>query len=615
MMLAAHVLRESREIVMDTASTHYTVLARRFRPQTFAEVIGQQHVAQALQNAIRGERVAHAYLFTGARGVGKTSMARILGKALNCPNAQDGIPCNECEICQGISSGNDVDVMELDGASNNGVDHIRSLRANVNVMSMRTKFKMYIIDEVHMLSKSAFNALLKTLEEPPPNVKFVFCTTEAHRLPDTILSRCQRFDFASIASQSIIERLHQIAQAEGYEVEPAALELVARRAAGSLRDSQSLFDQLLAFGSDTITAADVHRLLGTAADDRLLALFDDLVERRGDAALTSLDQALADGVQLGEFVDQWIAYCRDLMVIAAGASDVSLSSVAESARETLTRHAESWGLQTAVAAMDILAEAKARMQWVTYGRALAELGLIRVALLDDLEQLDALIHQLKTGQLPAPAPPRDSKPRQAAPQPRPASQPSTPPPNVPQQVSEPQVTPPPTESNPPAEPAAQNSTVTTASPPQIELKAGCEDGLWTQLVSSIKDATRDHVRVASGVAIIGPNNLEISFPASYHFSKQFCERPETLAQLEAIILQLTGQSVRISLRLLQESPAESQTEADQPGETSSVADLSAVDDPFVVQAISVFGGTVVKVEGLGGSAGTSSQNAGDNDKD
>jgi hypothetical protein len=186
---------------------------------------------------------------------------------------------------------------------------------------------------------------------------------------------------------------------------------------------------------------------------------------------------------------------------------------------------------------------------------------------------------------------------------------------VPQQVFEPQVTPPPTESNPPAEPAAQNSTVTTASPPQIELKAGCEDGLWTQLVSSIKDATRDHVRVASGLAIIGPNNLEISFPASYHFSKRFCERPETLAQLEAIILQLTGQSVRISLRLLQESPAESQTEADQPGETSSVADLSAVDDPFVVQAISVFGGTVVKVEGLGGSAETSSQNAGDNDKD
>lgn len=593
---------------MDTASTHYTVLARRFRPQTFSEVIGQQHVSQALQNAIRGDRVAHAYLFTGARGVGKTSMARILGKALNCPNAQDAIPCNDCEICDGISTGNDVDVMEIDGASNNGVDDIRSLRANVNVKPMRTKFKMYIIDEVHMLSKGAFNALLKTLEEPPPNVKFVFCTTEANRLPDTILSRCQRFDFASIASQSIIKRLHQIAQSEGYEVDSAALELVARRAAGSMRDSQSLFDQLLAFGSETITAADVHRLLGTAADDRLLALFDDLVERRGAAALAALDQALTDGVQLGEFVDQWIAYCRDLMVIAAGADSVSLSSVAESARETLTRHAESWGLQATIAAMDILAEAKARMQRVTYGRALAELGLIRVSLLDDLQQLDDLIHELKTGNS-TPLPSRREK------QPRPATPPPTPHENPTQHEPTSLVTPSASDRETPREPDLENSAASTAPPPKIKFTPGCEEDLWTQVMLSIQDVTRDHVRTASGTAIIGPNNLEILFPASYHFSKQFCERPETLAQLEAVVLQLTGQTVRISLRLLPEEPAESQSDSRLPSEPTSVDDLSSIDDPFVEQAKSVFGGTVVKVEGIGGGAETSSQNAGDEDKE
>ena len=265
---------------MVTGSTgSYTVLARRFRPQGFADVVGQEHVAQALRNAILANRVAHAYLFTGARGVGKTSTARILAKALNCPESADGNPCNECEICDGIAAGNDVDVLEIDGASNRGIDDIRQLRANVNVKSMRTQYKLYIIDEVHMLTKEAFNALLKTLEEPPPNVKFVFCTTEPQKIPDTILSRCQRFDFGTIETSNIKALLARIAVAEGVEVDDDALELVARRAAGSMRDSQSIFDQLLAFGEEQISALDVHRLLGTASDDRLIDIGQALVEQ------------------------------------------------------------------------------------------------------------------------------------------------------------------------------------------------------------------------------------------------------------------------------------------------------------------------------------------------
>ncbi len=244
---------------MNTSTEHYTVLARRYRPQTFGDVVGQSHVAQALQNAIRKGRVAHAYLFTGARGVGKTSMARILAKALNCQNIKEGDPCHECDICLGIAAGNDVDVLEIDGASNRGIDDIRALRANVNIKSMRTEYKLYIIDEVHMLTKEAFNALLKTLEEPPPKVKFVFCTTEPNKVPDTILSRCQRFDFASVETANIAKRLAQIAESEGANVAPEAIDLIARRATGSMRDSQSLFDQLLAFGGDEIVAEDVHR--------------------------------------------------------------------------------------------------------------------------------------------------------------------------------------------------------------------------------------------------------------------------------------------------------------------------------------------------------------------
>jgi DNA polymerase-3 subunit gamma/tau len=384
---------------MVTGSTgSYTVLARRFRPQGFADVVGQEHVAQALRNAILANRVAHAYLFTGARGVGKTSTARILAKALNCPKSVDGDPCNECEICDGIAAGNDVDVLEIDGAYNRGIDDIRQLRANVNVKSMRTQYKLYIIDEVHMLTKEAFNALLKTLEEPPPNVKFVFCTTEPNKVPDTILSRCQRFDFGTIETSNIKARLAHIAQEEGVEVDDEALELVARRAAGSMRDSQSIFDQLLAFGEENISALDVHRLLGTASDDRLIDIGQTLVDRDKAKAIDSFHAALDGGVQLGELTDQLLFYLRDLMILSSGAASVGLLSVAPVSRELLQKQAESWGLQSVVAAMQILSDAKGRMQRVTYGRALAELALVRIAMLEELTDIGGLIDKLRSSE-------------------------------------------------------------------------------------------------------------------------------------------------------------------------------------------------------------------------
>ena len=239
----------------------YVVVARRYRPQTFEELVGQEHVAKALSNAISTHRVGHAYLFTGARGVGKTSAARILAKALNCRTGPTPTPCNRCDICESISAGEDVDVLEIDGASNRGIDEIRQLRQNVNVRPSRERFKIYIIDEVHMLTREAFNALLKTLEEPPEHVKFIFCTTEPTKIPVTILSRCQRFDFAGIQTPAIAKRLEQIVAAEGVEAEPDALRLLARRAAGSMRDSQSLLEQLLAFAPGRITVADVDAML------------------------------------------------------------------------------------------------------------------------------------------------------------------------------------------------------------------------------------------------------------------------------------------------------------------------------------------------------------------
>src|SRR5688572_2548889 len=260
-------------------ASEYVVVARRYRPQDFGQLVGQSQVSQALANAIATNRVGHAYLFTGARGVGKTSTARIFAKALNCVNGPTITPCGQCDICEGIASGGDVDVLEIDGASNRGIDEIRQLRSNVNIRPSRARFKIYIIDEVHMLTNQAFNALLKTLEEPPEHVKFIFCTTEADKIPITVLSRCQRFDFAPLQSQAIVERLAHICSQEGVSAEPAALQILARRANGSMRDSQSLLEQLLSFSGKALTAADVHRLLGTAQAGRLSAIAGALANR------------------------------------------------------------------------------------------------------------------------------------------------------------------------------------------------------------------------------------------------------------------------------------------------------------------------------------------------
>ena len=380
-----------------TTGSHYTVLARRFRPQAFDDVVGQEHVARALTNAIRAGRVAHAYMFTGARGVGKTSTARILAKALNCPNAVDGVPCNKCEICNGISAGNDVDVMEIDGASNRGIDEIRALRANVGVRSMRTEYKVYIIDEVHALTSQAFQALLKTLEEPPPNVKFIFCTTEPNKVPDTILSRCQRFDFSSISDVSIADRLREIAKIEGFEVAEDALELVARRARGSMRDSQSLFDQLLAFSDGTVSADDVHRMLGTAGDERLVELFNAIVEHRPGEVLAQLDAAFSLGVQPGELMDQAIGYIRDLMVTISGGTNVTLCSVATRHRDTLMKQATRLSLHSVMAAFQILADGKNQMFRSTFARTVLEMAMVQASLLENLTAISDLL----SGRLPS----------------------------------------------------------------------------------------------------------------------------------------------------------------------------------------------------------------------
>jgi DNA polymerase III subunit gamma/tau len=393
----------SQEVSSDR-KLDYMVVARRYRPQGFDELIGQQHVAQALKRAIESDRVGHAYLFTGARGVGKTSAARILAKALNCEQGPTVTPCNECEICQSIAAGSDVDVLEIDGASNRGIDDVRQLRQNVAIRPSRARYKIYIIDEVHMVTRDAFNALLKTLEEPPEHVKFIFATTEANKIPITILSRCQRFDFAGIESSAIQMRLAQIAATEGVEIESDALQIIAMRAAGSMRDSQSLLEQLLSGGGKSISTADVTQMLGIAPASRLSQLILPLVDRDAATALGQLDAAIAEGADVSQLIDQLLGYFRDVMTQAVGCDENRLLYALPSQRQEIHEIAERLGVQSLLAIAQILDSTAARMRVSVHSRTLAEMAVVRICGLENLDDVASLIEQLRSGTVVASVP-------------------------------------------------------------------------------------------------------------------------------------------------------------------------------------------------------------------
>jgi DNA polymerase-3 subunit gamma/tau len=390
-------MSDSSPPIPDQAATDatYTVIARRYRPQSFDELVGQEHVARALQQAISSGRVGHAYLFTGARGVGKTSAARILAKALNCEQGPTPTPCNRCDVCLSVAAGDDVDVLEIDGASNNGVDEVRQLRQNAAVLPSRERYKIYIIDEVHMLSKSAFNALLKTLEEPPEHVKFIFATTEAQKIPITILSRCQRFDFAGIDQAAIQARLAQIASAEGVTVEPEALQILSSRAAGSMRDSQSLLEQLLAVGHKKITAEDVNQLLGIAPAERLSVLVKQLVARDASGALAELDATIKSGTEVGLLLDQLVGYFRDVMTTAVGCGPDQMLYALPSQAEEIAQIGRDLGVPNILAISQILDHTAARMRVSVHARVLVEMALVQICQIGDLNDIASLVAELR----------------------------------------------------------------------------------------------------------------------------------------------------------------------------------------------------------------------------
>jgi DNA polymerase-3 subunit gamma/tau len=374
----------------------YLVLARKYRSETFEEVVGQEHIAQTLVNAINSERVHHAYLFTGTRGVGKTTMARILAKALNCMKADDPTPtpCGKCDACVSIARGDDVDVVEIDGASNRGIDDIRDLRANAIFKPSRCRYKVYYIDEVHQVTKDAFNALLKTLEEPPDHVKFIFATTEPEKIPATILSRCQRFDFRNIPTARIVEHLAGICKAEGVDADGDALFRIARAAAGSMRDALSLLDQLLA-GGTKVSEDEVVRVLGTPGDEVTIAIARAIATGSSAEALTQLDGILASGVTLDSVANALGDAFRNMMLAATCGPDSDLIELPEQQRKDIGELAGRFTLPSLVHAVGVLQTTARNIRGSSVSRALLEAALVRLAEADKFVDAASLVERLE----------------------------------------------------------------------------------------------------------------------------------------------------------------------------------------------------------------------------
>jgi DNA polymerase-3 subunit gamma/tau len=373
----------------------YTVLARKYRSRTFDEVIGQKPIATTLVNAIKAGRIAHGYLFTGTRGVGKTSMARILAKALNCLKADEPTPtpCCECEACLAIGEGQDIDVIEIDAASNTGVDNIRDLRSNTAYRPARSRYKVYIIDEVHMLSTGAFNALLKTLEEPPGHIKFILATTEVQKVPATIQSRCQRFNFRNISPDEIAERLKEIAKAEGAKADEEVVRRVARLAAGSMRDALSVLDQLLSVSPKKISVDVLNEVLPPSQDEQVLRLFERA--SGGDAAgvLEQADAILSAGRAPDVFCNDAIEIARALMLIRACGADAGIVEFPAGDRDEYVQLSEKFELSQYVQMVGLLEELRRNVRFSSAGRALVDAALVRLAKMNEW----APIEQLLTG--------------------------------------------------------------------------------------------------------------------------------------------------------------------------------------------------------------------------
>ena len=593
----------------------YQVSARKYRPGTFDEVIGQPHVVQTLVNAITSKRIAHAFLFSGTRGVGKTTVARILAKALNCEKGPTGTPCNTCANCVEITQGISVDVIEIDGASNTGVDDVRELRENVKFSPFRGSYRVYIIDEVHMLSNSAFNALLKTLEEPPAHVVFIFATTEIHKIPATILSRCQHYNFRRIPRIEIIERLRHVAAQDGIALEERSLAAIARASEGSMRDGLSLLDQAVAFGGKRLSHADLETLLGSVPQELIREFVAAIVAQDSAAALRVVALLLDQGHDLRAYCAELVEHVRNLMVAAvvespAGSQGEShlkrlqgLMDLADEEIWQVAEEAKAFTVDQLQELFRIFTQAEDGVRASQHPRFVLEVAAVRA-----------------TRVSAAPAPTASAAPQPARPSPQ--SERAVPP--VPK--SEPKaVTSPGAVASAPtapgvrpagsAPPAADRSVKSAAAPVTAPTKSDSQAGVraaaaptssavslnWEQVVERMM-SQHPHIGafLEQGIYLgIEDNQVTVGYPKAGALAYGRMQREETLRVLTAVCVELAGQPLRVQVIELAEGQASGATMAEvraaKEQDRKRVLLDQARANPIVKHALSVFGGDVVNV--------------------
>ncbi len=556
----------------------YQGIARKYRPQTFDDVVGQRVITETLKNAILHNRVAHGYIFSGARGVGKTTTARLLAKALNCREGPTAKPCGQCDSCREIAAGNSVDVVEIDAASNRGIDEIRELRENTRYLPARDRNKIFIIDEAHMLTTEAFNALLKTLEEPPPHTLFILATTEAHKLPTTIQSRCQHFAFRLLDYQEIVSRLEWVLSQENVQADEGSLAAIARAAEGSVRDALSLLDQVIAACGATLEAERVRQILGVTPSELFEELLTALDAKDGKHALEIAGRLTAEGYDLTHFCGELARYLRDLVVAKSCGAESSLLQVPKTERPRLERLAKLFGEEDLTRFFQIVLRAESEMRYALDPRLNLELALLKLVYAKRLAPLEALLSEVRSGTPPRSAPTGGSERPSATRVPVPPSGASSParradPANLPASL-------------PPSPSVGATSTVREEA--SVPLPAA-EDSL----LAKIKVAAFARSKLLSSCLepVVGcrleNGEVHFIFPRNHSWSVELLKSREQQEKLRSACADVVGRDVRICVKL------DEQEAIRRPG-----AQERAESDVGVAEFRKRFGCTVVHVVDL-----------------
>ncbi len=544
-------------------------LYRKWRSQSFDELVGQEHVKDTLRNALREGRIAHAYLFSGPRGTGKTSTARILAKALNCTAPEAERPCNQCATCVAITEGRMIDLVEIDAASNNSVDDIRELRDKVGFRPSEGRYKIYIIDEVHMLSTSAFNALLKTLEEPPPHVRFFLATTEPHKIPATILSRCQRFDFRRIPALEIAGHLRHIAEEEGSQTDQDALLAIARASQGCMRDAVSLLDQLLSYGAATLTIDLVQQVLGAVKSQSVTGFVDALVTKNVGQGLLLLGQLTTQGVSLTEFTNQLIDYLRGVMLVQMTGDSALLSDQPADVVQQIREQAKQLSQPQTLYAIKRLTAALQELKGSNQPQLPLELALVEMVQGSPIAPPPVIVQQIVQQAAPV---------ANAAAGPAPAATGAAPAATGPAAASS-------------GAGAADTSPGHVADePPPLDAEAAKRlRARWKDFLAEVKKQINQQVQAALNSVrdmAVTPNSVVLAF-GNNDFSRQMVAKPETLPQVTALLSNFLGRSITIECQLGERAEVVAQRIINVDAATSGP-------DPLLAFAVSDLGAQVVE---------------------